>query len=797
MQNLKIALTTAPLLALPDFSQLFHVECDASGKGIGAVLSQNRRPVAYFSKALNESSLSKSIYEKELMALTIFVGAKICGAYRSKKFEVFVGKRITTQNQQNWLAKLLGYEFEIAYRSGVTNKVADALSRKFEAPETAKLELKGISRPFWQDFEEIMGEVQQDLVLQKIISDLEENPNSHPNFAMEHDRLHYKGRMVLSAKSVWVQKTYRKLAQTLYWIGMKKDVTEFVASCLVCQQHKYLASSPQGLLQPLPIPQVIWDDISMDFIVGLPKSNGYDAVLVVVDRLSKYGHFISLKHPYSARSLAAVFVREVVRLHGIPSSIVSDRDPTFMSLFWKELFHLQGTRLLMSTSYHPETDGQTEVLNRTLETYLRCFSSEQPKNWNFFLPWAEYWYNTSFQASAKCTPFEIVYGRPPPTISRFVPGETSIEAVAQDLKDRDEALKQLKFHLGRAQDQMVKLANKKRRPTTIQVGDWVFLKIRPHRQLSMLTKLHPKLAPRYYGPFLVLNQVGQVAFRLQLPAYARIHPVFHASQLKLAVGNHCFTAEPELPRELQSKEPSCVPLKVLDRRLHPLQGINVSQVLIEWKDGGPESATWEEEALIRDQFLDFNLEDKVVQAPSSIDRSWKINASDDRSTSTIEAKILDVVQMNSVLSDSRPKCLVVDEIDGALGDGKGAVEVLLKMISTERKPYAGKQIVGKGQLERKSSKKGSKTASLSRPVICICNDLYAPALRQLRQPYTLKNQCHCRWSIVNHSTNSIAYVLAFAERMLPASNYHQPNPSSPYTNFFFPLLLKLKCSSGL
>jgi len=153
----------------------------------------------------------------------------------------------------------------------------------------------------------------------------------------------------------------------------------------------------------------------MDFIVRLPKSNGYDSVLVVVDRLSKYG---PIKHPYSAKSITEVFAKEIVRLHGIPASIVSDRDPTFLSLFWKELFRVQGTQLNMSTAYHPESDGQTEVLNRTLETYLRCFSSEQPKSWSHFLSWAEYWYNTCFHGAAQKSPFEIVYGRPPPSIKR-------------------------------------------------------------------------------------------------------------------------------------------------------------------------------------------------------------------------------------------------------------------------------------------------------------------------------------------------------------------------------------------
>jgi hypothetical protein len=218
---------------------------------------------------------------------------------------------------------------------------------------------------------------------------------------------------------------------------MQRRIREFVRSCVVCQKQKYNAITPGGLLQPLPISNTVWEDLSLDFITGLPKSKGYEAVLVAVDRLSKYSHFILLKHPYTAKSIAETFVKEIVRLHGIPNSLVSDRDPLFISHFWMELFKLQGTKLKMSSAYHPETDGQTEVINRCLEGYLRCFASDHPKTWSHWIPWAEFWYNSTFHVSIGKTPFEVVYGRPAPPIIKFLSNETKVAAVALELQERD------------------------------------------------------------------------------------------------------------------------------------------------------------------------------------------------------------------------------------------------------------------------------------------------------------------------------------------------------------------------
>lgn len=170
---------------------------------------------------------------------------------------------------------------------------------------------------------------------------------------------------------------------------MKADVKAFVKSCVICNQVKPLNKPTQGLLQPLPILGDIWDSISMDFIVGLPLSKGKSAIMVVVDRLSKYAHFSALSPHFTAPKVDDVFARDICKLHGVPSSIVSDRDPLFMGAFWQELFKLQQTKLSASSAYHPRSEGQTKVVNHCLEVYLRCFTADSPSAWVRCLHWAE------------------------------------------------------------------------------------------------------------------------------------------------------------------------------------------------------------------------------------------------------------------------------------------------------------------------------------------------------------------------------------------------------------------------
>lgn len=174
------------------------------------------------------------------------------------------------------------------------------------------------------------------------------------------------------------ERTFRLLSAGFYWPKMRKDVRKFVESCAICQATKYSTQKPAGLLQPLPIPSQVWEDVSMDFIVGLPQSRGYTSIMVVVDRLSKYAHFAPLPTRFDALRVAHLFINTVVRHHGFPKTLVSDRDSVFLNATWEEMLRLSGTKLHFSTAYHPQSDGQTEVRNRGLEQYLRAFTSDKP-----------------------------------------------------------------------------------------------------------------------------------------------------------------------------------------------------------------------------------------------------------------------------------------------------------------------------------------------------------------------------------------------------------------------------------
>jgi hypothetical protein len=342
----------------------------------------------------------------------------------------------------------------------------------------------------------------------------------------------------------------------------------------------------------LPFPTRVWSDISLDFIEGLPLSHGFSVILVVVDRLTKYGHFIALAHPYTAARVAQLFLANIFKLHGMPTTIVSDRDPTFTSSFWWELFQLQGINLAFSSAYHPQSDGQTEALNKCLETYLRCYASAKPEEWSQWLPLAEWWYNASHHSSTGFTPFEAVYGYAHPTLLSYVPGTSANPAVDTQPRDRTSVLTLLKEHLQQAQNRMKHQVDKHRSECHLEIGDWVYLRLQPYRQKSIAMRKHLKLSPHFFGPFQVLSKVGSVAYQLDLPPDARLHPVFHVSYLKKKLGQSVAPLSTLLPVD-PSGEIRPEPAYIVDCRLIKCHGRAATEVLVHWHGTSVEDDTWE------------------------------------------------------------------------------------------------------------------------------------------------------------------------------------------------------------
>ena len=627
-EELKKAMTTTPVLALPDFSKLFVVETDASGTGLGAVLMQEGRPIAYFSHSLCKRKRSCSVYERELMAIVFAVrkwryyllGRSFVIRTDQKALKFLLEQRILDENQQNWVTKLMGYSFEIQYKPGSLNSAADALSRKEE-----KLLLTSMCVVGGVDMSIFDEEVRKDGHLTTILQEVMIGSPKYPGFSVKGGHLLFKGSLVLPKTSSLIPmllqefhaspigghsgylRTYKRLAGLFYWKGIRRDVQKFVAACDVCQRNKSLALSPAGLLQPLPIPNAVWEDISMDFILGLPRSGSYDTIFVVVDRLTKFAHFMPLRHPYSAVKVAEVFVREVVRLHGFPRSVVSDRDRVFVSHFWEELMRMAGTQLCRSTSYHPQSDGQTEVVNRSLEVYLRCFCGTKPSTWSKWLCWAEYWFNTNYNRSTGMSPFRALYGRDPPTLFRFQEPLSAVDAVVSLMEERNGILDELKRNLEKAQQVMKEFADRKRREVEFKKGDEVYLRLQPYRNKSLAVRVNEKLCPRFYGPYTVVDKVGTVAYKLDLPEGARIHPVFHVSQLKKAVPSY------ELVRSFPPMLTEDMELKVIPEDIRQWRKLTDGsmEVLVKWADLSEEDNTWESAEVIKAQFPTFHLEDKV------------------------------------------------------------------------------------------------------------------------------------------------------------------------------------------
>ena len=634
-QRLKDALTSAPVLKLPDFSQPFIVRTDASDIGIGAVLMQDDegrlRPVCFESRKLKSTEINYKVREKELLAI-VYALTKWRHYLEGNFFTVITDheslKFIQTQKvlsgrQARWMEMLANFDFKIVYKPGSTNQVADALSRHPVAENETKSEFIaaiGIAEPKLSPriLEQIKYDAQQDESYQDVIKAIEENnPKFKNKFILKDDLLYFLDKQntrlyipnnrelitmsitehhdVSYAGHFGITKTYQSLKKMFYWPQMRTDVYKYVISCNACQRNKSATQAPAGLLQSLPIPNERWESISMDFMFGLPKTpRGNDGVLAFVDRLSKQAHLEPISSTITAIKTAEVMFNSIFRHHGLPKEIISDRDSRFTSLCWRALFKFIGTKLKFSTVFHPQSDGQTERLNRTIAEMLRHYSIKRPKDWDLTLTNLEFAYNNSKQSSTGQSPFFLALGKDPIIPTTFLNKEkisTKVAATEDFITNIRKNIALAKESIKKSLTSQKKYADKKRRNLTFKEGEKVWLSAEGIDNIPGATK---KLSPKYIGPYSIEKKLSDVNYKLLLPSHLQIHPVVHISKLK---PYHEFKEDfPNRKKEVPPPEPTIKEGYYeyeVERILAKRKRGKTIQYLVKWKGYSEEDATWE------------------------------------------------------------------------------------------------------------------------------------------------------------------------------------------------------------
>ena len=615
--QLKQAITTAPVLVIPDEHLPFVVRTDASGFAVGAELLQDHgnglQPVAFMSKKMLPAEKNYPVHEQELLAIICALKEWRHYVY-GKEFRVITDHQslryLSTQpnlsaRQIRWMEFLQQFEpFTIDYQPGKSNVVADALSRRVDhslatfnvsSASSATL-LQSIKQAYMNDEQcktALDDPSKSDLIVRSGVVYLNNRLYVPDDKSIRTQLLHEAHDSAVSGH-VGTAKTIELLSRNYYWPTLQRDARNYVLSCHACQSNKPSNATPMGLLQPIPTPERRWDTVTMDLITQLPKTkHGHDAIVVFVDKFSKMAHYVATTTTVTAPQLASLFWREVVRHHGLPSSIISDRDPRFTSHFWKALWKQMGTKLAMSTAYHPQSDGQTERQNRTLEDMLRAYVNYHRNNWDEHLIAAEIAYNNSQQASTGFSPFFLNSGQHPQlplnqitSIDSNNPAAT--ELVEQLYNDLDTAMS----NISQAQQRQAQYANQHRREVTFKLGDKVLLSTANLKH----DKQAPKLSPKFIGPFTIKRIVSNVTYELELPSsMSTIHPVFHISKLRAyRDGYNDFPSRAvhasKPPSELlDSGEEAWEVDRIVDKRTRR----NRIEYLVLWK-GYPEwEKTWE------------------------------------------------------------------------------------------------------------------------------------------------------------------------------------------------------------
>ncbi|GJV99201.1 reverse transcriptase domain-containing protein [Tanacetum coccineum] len=422
-QTLKDKLCNAPVLALPDGPEDFVVYCDASGLGLGCVLMQRGKVIAYASRQLKIHEKNYTTHDLELGAVVFALkiwrhylyGTKSVIYTDHKSLQHIFSQKELNMRQRRWIELFSDYDCEIRYHPGKANVVADALSRK---ERVKPKRVRAMNMTLQSSIKDRILAAQKEASdesagLQRGIDEMIELRNDGALYYLDRIWVPLKGDvrtliMDEAHKSKYsvhpgADKMYYDLRDRYWWPGMKKDIAVYVSKCLTCLKVKAEHQRPSGLLQQPEIPEWKWEGIAMDFVTKLPRtSSGHDTIWVIVDRLTKSAHFLPMREDYKMERLARLYLNEIVARHGVPISIISDRDSRFTSRFWQSMQEALGTRLDMSTAYHPQTDGQSERTIQTLEDMLRACVLDFEGSWDVHLPLVEFSYNNSYHSSVRC-----------------------------------------------------------------------------------------------------------------------------------------------------------------------------------------------------------------------------------------------------------------------------------------------------------------------------------------------------------------------------------------------------------
>ncbi|KAI3701002.1 hypothetical protein L2E82_45643 [Cichorium intybus] len=592
---LRKKLCEAPILTLPEGVEDMTVYCDASLHGMGAVLMQRGKVIAYASRQLKPHETRYPTHDLELGAVVFALkiwrhylyGVK-CTIYTDhKSLKYLMDQQDLNMRQRRWLDILKDYDCEILYHPGKANVVADALSRKrmcmplritclrmivtTSLPDMIRQSQSEAIKPENQNKERIKGQVPQ------LVKDSRGLLTRHNWIWMPTnggirqillDEAH-KSKFSIHPGAT---KMYRDLREDYWWPGMKRDVAWYVEKCLTCRKVKAEHQKP---------------------------------------------HETS-----TAQKLASIFIKEVITRHGMPISIVSNRDVRFTSRFWGKFQEELGSRLHFSTAYHPQTDGQSERTIQTLEDMLRACVMDFGGSWDTYLPLAEFSYNNSYHASIGRPPFEMLYGRKCRTpvcwgeVGQRVLGSTEVVLKTSEL------IQKVRERLQTAQSRQKSYADKRRTDLEFQVGDFVLLKVSPWKGIIRFRK-RGKLGPKYIGPYKIIKRVGKVAYRLELPEQlSRIHNTFHVSQLRKCITDETAVVPIEdiqVDERLNYVER---PIAILERKTKSLRNKVVVLVKVQWKHRKGSECTWEPESEMREHYPELfentNFEDEIQRSGADL-----------------------------------------------------------------------------------------------------------------------------------------------------------------------------------